>query len=442
MNREESLEKQSNLQVSIKIIKLLLNKELLIGLYFWLFIFGMTIGVSFHSYNEFRIIQITLLSSLVIWAWFYHQYYVTRLELLFFSYIIISSLFWQQPLFVITDMLLVYLLYKSFHILNYQLLLTKLIVLSSLSLFLLLPLSLYDYINTGIYHSNWYPEFWNIRVYNSYFLVISIFATWFYITEKKYRYYYLLYLLLAFLAVLLDGGRSATLSYTVFIATISILYPRVRWQLILVYATSWLAYVMISYIASINVASTSLRIMRSTRNDRYELWINAFQCWSQHPLFGCGFYQLDKYQHIAAHPHNLFIQVLTETGLIGFGFLAFIMFKIAKNIGWHLKKNYFVVAALLAVSIDLSLSGIHIYPVTQMALLWLFVFLLKNPEFSHSQYFNQSTAIVSYPKCMVALTIYVIIAIWFIYLSVQAHLFTTDMMMTPPRFWEYGYRLF
>lgn len=157
--------------------------------------------------------------------------------------------------------------------------------------------------------------------------------------RKKYRYYYLLYLLLAFLAVLLDGGRSATLSYTVFIATISILYPRVRWQLILVYATSWLAYVMISYIASINVASTSLRIMRSTRNDRYELWINAFQCWSQHPLFGCGFYQLDKYQHIAAHPHNLFIQVLTETGLIGFGFLAFIMFKIAKNIGWHLKKT-------------------------------------------------------------------------------------------------------
>lgn len=67
---------------------------------------------------------------------------------------------------------------------------------------------------------------------------------------------------------------------------------------------------------------------------------------------------------------------------------------------------------------------------------------IKNPEFSHSQYFNQSTAIVSYPKCMVALTIYVIIAIWFIYLSVQAHLFTTDMMMTPPRFWEYGYRLF
>ena len=102
----------------------------------------------------------------------------------------------------------------------------------------------------------------------------------------------------------------------------------------------------------------------------------------------CGFYQLDKYPSLSAHPHNLFVQILTETGLIGFIFLSFIVFKVVKNISWNFKQNYFVLAALFAVAVELSFSGIHIYPVTQVALLWLFVFLLKNPEFSHASYFN------------------------------------------------------
>lgn len=94
---------------------------------------------------------------------------------------------------------------------------------------------------------------------------------------------------------------------------------------------------------------------------------------------------------ISAHPHNLFIQVLTETGLIGFGFLILVIWNILKRIKWNLKENYFVISAFIAVSIDLSFSGIHIYPVTQVALLWLFVFLLKNPEFQHAASFHPST---------------------------------------------------
>ena len=250
----------------------------------------------------------------------------------------------------------------------------------SLLIFPLLPLSVFDYISTGNYYPIWLPMPWNIRIYDSYLLIVSIFAVWLYITETKYKKIYLLFLLLAFFSVLLNGGRSATLAYTVFIAVIVIFNRVVRWQLLATYAVAWLAYISISYLAISNLSMSSpigLQIARTTTSLRYDLWMNAIECWIQNPLVGCGFYQLDRYENLGAHPHNLLLQILTETGLIGLGFLLAIIVMILKHISWQLKRSYFVIAALLGIGIDTSLSGTHIYPITQMALLWLLVFLLK-----------------------------------------------------------------
>ena len=429
----------SHLELYLKGLKGIFNKELLILLYFSLLILGFTVRPIASFYDQFRIFEIVVLLFLGINALFYNKHYNTKAELVFLSVLVIGSYFWQQPLFVITELLLVYLLYKSFFILNYNRLITKIIVLLSFLLFLLFPLSLLSYINTGNYNIFWYPLPWNIRIYNSYFLITSIFAIWLYITETKYKNLYLIYIFLAFFAVLLDGGRSVTIAYTSFIIIITIFSKRARMPIAFTYSATWFAYLAITY--SANSDANSLRIARESSSGRIDLWVNALQCWSQHPLVGCGFYQLDKYSHLSAHPHNLFIQVLTETGLIGFVFLALIIIKIAKNISWNIKQNYFVIAALLAVTIDMSLSGVHIYPITQMALLWLFVFLLKNPEFPHSQYFNTNLTINSRLHRMISLAVFAVITVSLGYLSLQAFTFSSDISLISPRFWEYGYQL-
>ena len=396
------------------------SKELLVALYFLLFILGFNIGFnigfSYSFYNEFRVYEFLVILAFILYALLNKQFVITKLELLFLVFIVIGGFFWQQPMFMITDLLLAYLIYKVFQVINYNNLITKIIVLSSFLLFILFPLSLLEYISSGRYDALWYPLPWNIRVYDSYFLVISIFAT------------------------LLDAGRSATLAYTAFVLLVIAFDKSVRLPLTFTYVMSWLAYISITYTASLG--ASSLRIARESSSGRMDLWINALQCWSQHPMIGCGFYQLDKYPNLSAHPHNLFIQVLTETGLIGFSFLSLIIYKITNNISWNLKKNYFVIAALLAVGIDLSLSGIHIYPITQMALLWLFVFLLKNPEFSHAQYFTNSLKINSQLQRAISFVVFMVIVIWLIYISFQAFYFSSDTPLTPPRFWVYGYRLF
>ena len=170
--------------------------------------------------------------------------------------------------------------------------------------------------------------------------------------------------------------------------------------------------------------------------------MNALQCWVKSPIFGCGFYQLDYYPSLPAHPHNLFIQILTENGIVGFGFLVLLIWGILKRMNWNIRENYFVLSALIAIAIDLSFSGIHIYPITQVALLWFFVFLLKNPEFQHSTSFNQSAHKASRISQVFGFMVYILIALAFIYLFFNTSALSESLPTTPPRFWEYGYQVF
>lgn len=430
----------------ISFFKIHKNKELFVALYFCLFILGLTIGISHSFYNEFRVFEVALLLLFGTVALFNNKLFISKIELLFFGFLAVGSVFWSDFQFVIIELLLAYLLYKGFQSLNYNKNITQFIVLSSFLIFLLFPLSVCQYIATGSYDTLWYPLPWNIRVYDSYFLIMSVFAVWFYMTKQAYRYLYLLFLFLAFFAILLDGGRSATIAYTLFIAIVSMAYRQVRWELFGTYVASWLAYLSITYAASLAVVNsgggTGLRIARESSSGRIDLWVNALQCWSQNPIIGCGFYQLEDYPNLSAHPHNLFIQVLTETGLLGFGFLLYIIFMIIKRIDWSQPQRYFVSAAFLAIGVDLFFSGVHIYPVTQMALLWLFVFLLKNPEFIHSK--NINSPILQGNSSLVKvlpILIYLIISFWFIYILSNTNALSSETPITPPRFWVYGYQL-
>ena len=436
-------DKQKNLEVIKASIKPLMNKELLIALYFLFFIFGLTTRYYYAFYNEYKVIQLVLLLVFGWGALFYRHGFFSKVEWLFFAFIVAGGFFWSNTLYVIVDLLIFYLLYKSFYLLDYRPFLTKLLVLASFFIFLLLPVALWNYMNSGSYSSYWYLSRLNIRIYNSYLLIISIFAVWLYLTENSYKNVYLGFLFLAFLSILMDGGRSATLAYSAFIIMIAVFNLTARWQLLSIYAMSWFTYLAISYLAALHAGSTAaVQIVRATTSQRYDIWMDALKCWSQSPILGCGFYQLDSDRTLAAHPHNIFLQALSETGLIGIGFLLAIIFLIAKNISWDLKQNYFVIAALLAISIELSLSGIHIYPITQIALLWLFVFLLKSPNFLHTQDSVRASTVGFASYQFLSIASYLLLTGFFIYIFISTTALIDNELMTRPRFLENGYKIF
>lgn len=424
----------------LKYVKLFVNKELLLGFFFLIFVLGIDTGISRQSYNDFRALQVVILLALYAWSLIYRNYSINKVEIALYMFVVAGVFFWQQPLFIIADIALIYLLFKIFQFSNYQNSITKTIVLSSLTMFLLLPLAIWDYINTGVYRPNWYLFSLNIRVYDSYFLIVTIFSIWLYLTENKYKNLYLLFPFLAFLAILLDSGRSVTISYTVFVAIISVVYRNVRWQIISVYASSWLTYLLISYFATSSQIS-EVRVLRVGSSGRFDLLMNAYYCWLQNPLIGCGFYQLDNYRELSAHPHNLYFQVLSETGIIGLSFLLYIIIIILKRIDWQQRSSYFVVSSLLAISVDSAFSGSHVYPITQMAILWLFILLLKNPYFSHSKYFTHADSKSMRTEKYLSYLIYCIIFFIFFYIFIHTFAFTDDTMSIPPRFWINGYSI-
>lgn len=416
------------------------NKELFIALYFLLFILGISTKISSNFYNESRVFEVFLLLGLGFYSSFNKNIYFEKAQYLFLIFLIICFFIWESSDIILYEILLYYLIYKVFRVLNYNELLTKIIIWFSLSIFLILPVEVIKFILEGVYQ-NWYPIPWNIRVYNSYFLVLCIFSVWLYLKEEKFKNLYLFFLFLTLLSILLDGARSVTLAYTVFLVLVCIFNHTARFKLLLTYCLTWLFYLFIIYFSS-HMHSGLRSITRESSSGRYELWANALQCWLQSPIFGCGFYQLDKYPNLSAHPHNLFIQILTETGLIGFFFLAYIIFSILRKINWNIKESYFVISALIAVFIDLSFSGIHIYPITQVALLWLFVFLLKNPEFQHATYFSSSAQEASKKSQVLEFLVYILITLAFIYLFFNTSALSESLPTTPPRFWEYGYQVF
>ena len=422
------------------LIKHFKNKELFIALYFLLFILGISTKISSNFYNETRVLEVFLLLGLGFYSNFNKSIYFDKIQYLFLTFLIVCFFIWKNSYFILLELLLYYLIYKVFITLDYNELLTKVVIWFSLSIFLILPVEIIKYILEGSYQ-NWYPIPWNIRVYNSYLLIFSIFSVWFYLKEEKFKNIYLIFIFLAFLSILLDGGRSATLAYTIFLVLIYIFNRTARFKLLLTYCMTWLFYLSIIYFSS-HMHSGLRSITRESSSGRHELWANALQCWIHSPIFGCGFYQLEQYPNLSAHPHNLFIQVLTETGLLGFSFLILVIWSILKRIKWNLKENYFVISALVTVSIDLSFSGIHIYPITQVALLWLFVFLLKNPEFQHAASFDPLTHKTSRVSQVFELIVYILITLAFIYLFFHTSALSENLPSTPPRFWEYGYQLF
>jgi O-antigen ligase len=418
-------------------LKYLKNKELFIALYFFVFIFGCFVGISDNFYNELRILEIIIL--LVINIFWGEKTNIDSIkgEILFFLFLFSGSLIWNNSEYIVFELLVFYLLYRALFLLNYNEILSKAVLISSFSIFLMFPVAIYSYLNIGVY-GNWYPMPWNIRIYNSYFVVCSIFAMWFYLEGDKYKNIYLFFIFLALLSILFDGGRSAIIAYTVFIALVCIFNKLNRLRLILVYALTWMVYFFIVFFSP----SNPLRpIVRDTSSGRYKLWEHAIQCWLNNPILGCGFYQLDEYANLPAHPHNLFIQILSETGLIGFSFLSYLIYSIVKNINMKQKNGYFIIASFSAVFIELFFSGAYIYPVTQVSFLWLFVFLLKNPDFSYN-FIDVKYKRVRFELIMVSLiNIFMLVVFFYLFINFFGGS-GSGLPLSPPRFWEYGYKLF
>src|SRR5690606_1256982 len=125
------------------------------ALYFLIFIFGISFGISGNFYNELRVLEFFLIFSFSISSVFYNHT-LNYKDYLFLFFILLGTIFWRNSEFIVYELLLWFLIYKSFFFLKYNENYTKIIIFLSLFIFLLFPFSIYQYLVTGKY-INWYP---------------------------------------------------------------------------------------------------------------------------------------------------------------------------------------------------------------------------------------------------------------------------------------------
>ncbi len=209
--------------------------------------------------------------------------------------------------------------------------------------------------------------------------------------EKDSLFYlFILIFILSEVLIFLSGDRSAFF-YINLIAIFIILFSRKLLKLRL--KTLIISILLIVAISLLNPNAkervfdqtlNQMNLVKENENDRFyiftqehhEIYVTAYNIFLDNKILGVGVknfrkvcsekkYYIDDRQICDTHPHNTYLQILTETGIIGFNFLIFTLFYFCLYISRHfilkIKGQYYFTDFEICI-----LSGIAIY-------LWPFV---------------------------------------------------------------------
>lgn len=182
--------------------------------------------------------------------------------------------------------------------------------------------------------------FWELTIPFLIFLVYE------YRKQIKYAFPLGIILLGTFICLYLSSSRGAMMAVAAEIMTVMFIYFYRKYQL-----HNWLKYAVITVLSiGIMLVLFAKCGARSYDSERILLWTAAWQMFLDHPLLGVGFSQWgDVYrasylsplakEPMLPHPHNLYLFILSESGLLGF-ISYFIMvggqIKIALQNSWRI----------------------------------------------------------------------------------------------------------
>ena len=223
----------------------------------------------------------------------------------------------------------------------------------------------------GSYLSRLWPIFFGLSI-----LIIK---------KKNFLFFFLILIfILSEALIFLSGDRSAFFYINLSAIFVILFSKKLVFLRTFTLLSSIILLVIISYInptAKQRVFDKTLEQMNLNKNDKSDKfyifsrphthhYISAYRMYLDNKILGVGvknfrkFCKVEKYKisqvSCASHPHNTYIQILSETGLIGFLFLisALIYFcaKMFKHILLRLKRSFYFTDFEICI-----LSGIVIY---------------------------------------------------------------------------------
>ena len=162
----------------------------------------------------------------------------------------------------------------------------------------------------------WDPNYLGIPIITG--MTISLYK---FLFERRRVIYLLLYTIF-FIAIVYTSSRGNYLGFVISNSALLYFYFRNKdislLRRIMIMLISVLAILLIiHYISKLFPAQWSRMSAISSADDngRFELWQISFDYWKRSPIFGNGFLSMSRFNHMVSH--NTYLQLLTETGIVG-----------------------------------------------------------------------------------------------------------------------------
>ncbi|PID66913.1 MAG: hypothetical protein CR975_00465 [Gammaproteobacteria bacterium] len=227
----------------------------------------------------------------------------------------------------------------------------------------------------------WHGAFSNNRYYND-TLLPCLFLLWYSPGFLKNKPKTVTLIASVYLLTLwLDAARAVWLSIIIAILSIPLYYRRpfssIKRPLISIFISIFLYVILIKIIPE----TADYNIIRQSSSGRLEMWISGIKNLLDTNGLGIGggnfvFAEQINLSPPRGHIHNVVLQFTLEWGVIGFLFVCISGYLFVKHI---LIKNQIPIllsAGCIAIVTNMMLSGAHIYPQSQMAILMFFSYAL------------------------------------------------------------------
>lgn len=196
------------------------------------------------------------------------------------------------------------------------------------------------------------PNFWGLS------LLLPL-GYWAFKISQKTSFLSFLCLTITLLGIFGSYSRSSLLIAT-FIVIYALFNSKKSYFILSLIVLSFFAFGLYFYLPSIidRILTIQESISESGGSYRFQLWGEAIDNFILHPIWGVGAGQTKLYSLIGLESHNLYLQILSETGFIGFIIFSILWFKPLYEMKKLYKGQNFFFYSLIGYSINLlTVSG-------------------------------------------------------------------------------------
>lgn len=224
---------------------------------------------------------------------------------------------------------------------------------------------------------------WSVSNNIGQYIVFALpFLAYFATKYKKVSYLFHILSILLVISLLMTGARASFIGLLLVVPSIFYLYVKnfswkhdIRDLLLIIPPVGIVLYVLEQH-EVLQAIWERLLSKALDSSSRFDIWINSIQHFNDYKWFGSGLLTTSEFEYPLTSYHNMFIDSLTNSGVIGFiGTIALILTIIVAIHTNRTKYNFCIGLALITVFANAMLDTVHLNPITLMLIFVTFSFI-------------------------------------------------------------------